>query len=95
MCIRDSGTLSASANQTYRNGKTKPLSPLSNRRRTAPSERRDVYKRQHPQFEEQIAVVKQTLQEIGAGDKPVYLVFNKVVAYMCLEADCDPKTACP
>ena len=24
----------------------------------------------HPQFEEQIAVVKQTLQEIGAGDKP-------------------------
>ena len=35
----------------------------------------------HPRFEEQIAVVKQTLQEIGAGDKPVYLVFNKVDAY--------------
>ena len=35
----------------------------------------------HPNFEEQIAVVKQTLQDIGAGDKPVYLVFNKIDAY--------------
>ncbi|MDR2885616.1 MAG: GTPase HflX, partial [Rikenellaceae bacterium] len=35
----------------------------------------------HPGFEEQIAVVKQTLQEIGAGDKPVFLVFNKIDAY--------------
>ena len=35
----------------------------------------------HPRFEDQIAVVKQTLQEIGAGDKPVYLVFNKIDAY--------------
>ena len=35
----------------------------------------------HPQFEEQIDVVKQTLQDIGAGDKPVYLVFNKIDAY--------------
>ena len=34
----------------------------------------------HPRFEDQIAVVKQTLQEIGAGDKPVYLVFNKIEA---------------
>ena len=34
----------------------------------------------HPRFEDQIAVVKQTLQEIGAGDKPVYLVFNKIDA---------------
>ena len=39
----------------------------------------------HPQFEDQIAVVKQTLQEIGAGDKPVYLVFNKVDAYRWVE----------
>ena len=39
----------------------------------------------HPQFEDQIAVVKQTLQEIGAGDKPVYLVFNKVDAYTWVE----------
>ena len=35
----------------------------------------------HPQFEEQIDVVKQALQDIGAGDKPVYLVFNKIDAY--------------
>ena len=39
----------------------------------------------HPQFEEQLDVVKQTLQEIGAGDKPVYLVFNKVDAYTYIE----------
>lgn len=31
----------------------------------------------HPQFEDQIAVVKQTLQDIGAGDKPVYLVSTR------------------
>ena len=39
----------------------------------------------HPRFEDQIAVVKQTLQEIGAGDKPVYLVFNKIDAYTWTE----------
>ncbi len=50
----------------------------------------------HPQFEDQIAVVKQTLQEIGAGDKPVYLVFNKVDAYTWIEKapdDLTPPTA--
>ena len=49
----------------------------------------------HPQFEEQIAVVKQTLQEIGAGDKPVYLVFNMVAAYTYVkkvEDDLTPPT---
>ena len=46
----------------------------------------------HPQFEEQIAVVRQTLQEIGAGDKPVYLVFNKVDAYTWVEKDPDDLT---
>lgn len=35
----------------------------------------------HPGFEDQIAVVKQTLADIGAGDKPVFLVFNKIDAY--------------
>ena len=46
----------------------------------------------HPRFEDQIAVVKQTLQEIGAGDKPVYLVFNKIDAYTWTEkADDDLK----
>ncbi|MBO7186419.1 MAG: GTPase HflX [Alistipes sp.] len=35
----------------------------------------------HPSFEDQIAVVKQTLADIGAGDKPTFLVFNKIDAY--------------
>ena len=46
----------------------------------------------HPQFEDQIAVVKQTLQEIGAGDKPVYLVFNKVDAYTYIKKEADDLT---
>jgi len=41
----------------------------------------------HPQF-----VVKQTLQDIGAGDKPVYLVFNKVDAYTYVKKDEDDLT---
>lgn len=32
----------------------------------------------HPSFEDHIAVVKNTLNEIGAGDKPMLLVFNKI-----------------
>lgn len=32
----------------------------------------------HSGFEDHIAVVKNTLSEIGAGDKPVLLVFNKI-----------------
>jgi len=32
----------------------------------------------HPGFEDHIAVVKNTLNEIGAGDKPMLLVFNKI-----------------
>ena len=35
----------------------------------------------HPDFEEQMQVVEKTLQEIGAGNKPVYVVFNKIDAY--------------
>lgn len=46
----------------------------------------------HPRFEEQIDVVKQTLQDIGAGDKPVYLVFNKVDAYTYVAKDEDDLT---
>ena len=46
----------------------------------------------HPQFEDQIAVVKQTFQDIGAGDKPVYLVFNKVDAYTYVEKEPDDLT---
>ena len=46
----------------------------------------------HPNFEEQIDVVKQTLQDIGAGDKPVYLVFNKIDAYTYVKKDEDDLT---
>ena len=46
----------------------------------------------HPQFEEQIAVVKQTVQDIGAADKPVFLVFNKIDAYTYIKKDEDDLT---
>ena len=46
----------------------------------------------NPSFEEQIAVVKQTLQEIGAGDKPVFLIFNKIDAYTYVRKDEDDLT---
>jgi GTP-binding protein HflX len=35
----------------------------------------------HHNFEEQYETVRQTLNEIGAGDKPVIVVFNKIDAY--------------
>lgn len=35
----------------------------------------------HPDFEEQIAVVNQTLKELGAADKPMMVVFNKIDNY--------------
>ena len=41
----------------------------------------------HPNFEEQIKVVKNTLQEIGAGEKPTFMVFNKIDAYKYVEQD--------
>lgn len=34
----------------------------------------------HPDFEEQIAVVNETLVEIGAADKPTLMIFNKMDA---------------
>jgi GTPase len=43
----------------------------------------------HPKFEEQISVVNETLQEIGAGDKPVIYIFNKIDAYTWIEKDAD------
>ncbi len=46
----------------------------------------------HPNFEEQLEVVKQTLQDIGAGEKPVYLIFNKVDAYTYIKKDEDDLT---
>jgi GTP-binding protein HflX len=41
----------------------------------------------HAEFEEQITVVKETLQEIEAGAKPVIMVFNKIDAYEYIEKD--------
>ena len=35
----------------------------------------------HPAFEEQIEVVNQTLTDIGASDKPVIILFNKIDQY--------------
>ncbi|MBT6438895.1 MAG: GTPase HflX, partial [Flavobacteriales bacterium] len=35
----------------------------------------------HPNFQEQIAVVKSTLAELDSGDKPTLLVFNKIDNY--------------
>ena len=34
-----------------------------------------------PDFEEQMKIVERTLSDIGAADKPVYVIFNKVDAY--------------
>ena len=46
----------------------------------------------HPGFEEQIKVVGETLRDIGAGDKPVFLVFNKIDAYTYIEKEADDLT---
>ncbi len=35
----------------------------------------------HPQFEEQLTVVKNTLQELNSGEKPIITVFNKMDEY--------------
>jgi GTP-binding protein HflX len=46
----------------------------------------------HSGFEEQIDIVNQTLQEIGAANKPVYMVFNKIDAYKFAQKDADDLT---
>lgn len=46
----------------------------------------------HPNFEEHIHVVQETLQEIGAVDKPTYLIFNKIDAYRFIAKDEDDLT---
>ncbi len=43
----------------------------------------------HHDFEEQINVVKQTLTDIKASDKPTIMVFNKIDAYRFIEKDPD------
>ena len=47
----------------------------------------------HPEFEDQIAVVTETLREIEVlGDKPQILVFNKIDAYQHIPKDPDDLT---
>ncbi|MEI6433667.1 MAG: GTPase HflX [Bacteroidota bacterium] len=46
----------------------------------------------HPAFEDQINVVKQTLTDIKASDKPTIMVFNKIDVYSPLEKDPDDLT---
>ena len=46
----------------------------------------------HPDFEEQIRVVEKTLADIGAGDKPSMIVFNKIDAYTYTQKDADDLT---
>ena len=43
----------------------------------------------HKNFQEQIQVVSQTVADIGAGDKPVILVFNKIDAFTYTQKDED------
>ena len=48
-----------------------------------------------PDFEEQMQVVEKTLQEIGANNKPIFVIFNKIDAYHYEEYDefsLEPKT---
>ena len=46
----------------------------------------------HPNFEDQIEVVQQTLKEIDSADKPIYLVFNKIDAFTYTKKDEDDLT---
>lgn len=46
----------------------------------------------HPSFEDQLNVVNQTLADIGAGDKPILLVFNKIDAFVFEEKEEDDLT---
>ncbi len=46
----------------------------------------------HPNFEDHIAVVRQTLIDIGAGDKEMILVFNKIDAFKYVKKEEDDLT---
>ena len=46
----------------------------------------------HPDFEEQIQVVNNTLKDLGAADKPMLLLFNKIDAYTWVEKEADDLT---
>jgi GTP-binding protein HflX len=46
----------------------------------------------HPNFEDQIRVVRETLADIGAAGKPVFMVFNKIDAFTYTPKDDDDLT---
>jgi GTP-binding protein HflX len=46
----------------------------------------------HPVFEEQIEVVNQTLTDIGASDKPMIMLFNKIDQYSHVKKEEDDPT---
>ena len=46
----------------------------------------------HPDFEEQITVVENTLSELGCADKPSMIVFNKIDSYTWVEKEEDDLT---
>jgi GTP-binding protein HflX len=46
----------------------------------------------HPEFEDQIKTVNETLSEIGAADKPIIMAFNKMDAYSFIEKEEDDLT---
>jgi len=46
----------------------------------------------HPDFEEQISVVDNTLKDLGCADKPSMIIFNKIDAYRWVEKDKDDLT---
>ncbi len=46
----------------------------------------------HPDFEEQIQVVQQTLKEIGCADKPEMILFNKIDNYHWVQKEKDDLT---
>jgi len=43
----------------------------------------------HPQFQDQIDTVNETLSDMGARDKPTIMIFNKIDAYKEVERDPD------
>jgi GTP-binding protein HflX len=46
----------------------------------------------HPDFEEQIDVVNETLKDLGVSDKPSMIIFNKIDNYTWVEKDEDDLT---
>lgn len=46
----------------------------------------------HPNFEEQIEIVNETLQEIDKDNKPTYIVFNKIDQFSYVKKDDDDLT---